>query len=88
MTVYKAVKDQAAAAADAADRPARRREPATRPAPTVEDTGATATCRPCWPTPVAIYKDNVKHVIDDGFVDVADVCTAELAAACTEAGIQ
>jgi D-xylose transport system substrate-binding protein len=38
--------------------------------------------------PVAIYKDNVKLVTDDGFVKVADICTADLAAACAAAGIQ
>ena len=38
--------------------------------------------------PVAIYKDNVKQVTDDGFVAVADICTPELAAACAEAGLQ
>jgi D-xylose transport system substrate-binding protein len=38
--------------------------------------------------PVAIYKDNIKLVTDDGFVAVADICTPELAAACTEAGLQ
>ncbi len=38
--------------------------------------------------PVAIYKDNIKVVTDDGFVAVSDICTPDLAAACTEAGLQ
>ena len=39
-------------------------------------------------TPTAIYKDNVKDVIADGFQKAADVCTAALAAACTSAGVK
>jgi D-xylose transport system substrate-binding protein len=38
--------------------------------------------------PVAIFRDNVKDVVDDGFVTAADLCTGEFAAACTELGIQ
>jgi D-xylose transport system substrate-binding protein len=38
--------------------------------------------------PVAIFRDNVKEVVDDGFVPAADLCTGEFAAACTELGIQ
>ncbi|MCW2801191.1 MAG: Monosaccharide transporter substrate-binding protein family, partial [Aeromicrobium sp.] len=37
-------------------------------------------------TPVAIYKDNVKDVIDDGYQTAADVCK-DLTAECTAAGI-
>ena len=37
--------------------------------------------------PEAIFKDNVKDVIDAGARPAADVCTAEYAALCTEAGI-
>lgn len=38
-------------------------------------------------TPEAIYKDNVKKVIDDGFQKASDVCTGEFAKLCTAAGI-
>ena len=37
--------------------------------------------------PVAIYKDNVKDVVDDGYVTKAELCTGAFAAACTAAGI-
>ncbi|MCV2490557.1 substrate-binding domain-containing protein [Geodermatophilus sp. YIM 151500] len=38
--------------------------------------------------PVSVTRDNVKEVVDDGFVTAADLCTGEFAAACTELGIQ
>ena len=38
--------------------------------------------------PVAITRENVKDVVDDGQVAAADLCTGEYAAACTELGIQ
>jgi D-xylose transport system substrate-binding protein len=39
-------------------------------------------------TPQAIFRDNVKDVVDDGFVTAADLCTGDFAAACTELGIE
>src|SRR5215213_3588421 len=39
-------------------------------------------------TPQAIFRDNVKDVVDDGFVSAADLCTGDFAAACTELGIE
>jgi D-xylose transport system substrate-binding protein len=38
--------------------------------------------------PKAIYKNNVKDVVDDGYVTAAELCTAAFAAKCTEAGIK
>ena len=38
-------------------------------------------------TPEAIYKDNVKKPIDEGYQKAADVCTGQYAAMCTAAGI-
>ncbi len=38
--------------------------------------------------PVSIFRDNVKDVVDDGFVTAADLCTGQFAGACTELGIQ
>jgi D-xylose transport system substrate-binding protein len=37
--------------------------------------------------PFMITKDSVKRVIDEGYVSAEEVCTGELAAACTELGI-
>ena len=38
-------------------------------------------------TPKAIFKENVKDVIDDGYVTKEEVCTSEFAKVCAEAGI-
>jgi D-xylose transport system substrate-binding protein len=38
--------------------------------------------------PIGIYKDNVKQVVDDGFVKASEICTAAYAAKCKAAGIQ
>jgi D-xylose transport system substrate-binding protein len=86
MTVYKAVKVQAAAAADAAIALLGGGQPATTG--TVRDDTGNRDVPAVLADPVAIYKDNIKQVTDDGFVAVADICTADLAAACTEAGLQ
>jgi D-xylose transport system substrate-binding protein len=86
LTVYKAVKVQAAAAADAAIALLSGGQPATTG--TVRDDTGARDVPAVLADPVAIYKDNIKLVTDDGFVQVADICTPELAAACTEAGLQ
>ena len=39
-------------------------------------------------TPKSITKDNVKDVIDDGYVTVAELCTGDFAAKCATAGIK
>ena len=38
--------------------------------------------------PVSVFRDNVKQVVDDGFVSASDLCTGQYAAACQELGIQ
>ena len=38
-------------------------------------------------TPEAIFQDNVKKVISDGFQKASDVCTGAFAAACTKYGV-
>ena len=38
-------------------------------------------------TPVSIFRDNVKDVVDDDFVKAADLCTGDFADACSELGI-
>jgi D-xylose transport system substrate-binding protein len=86
MTVYKAVKDEAKAASDAAIALIKGEQPATTG--TVRDDTGGRDVPSVLATPVAIYKDNVKQVIDDGFVKATDVCTPALAQACTDAGIQ
>ena len=38
--------------------------------------------------PEVVTKENVKTVVDDGYVTAADLCTADLAAVCEELGIE
>ena len=84
MTVYKAVKTEADAAAAAAIALASGEEPETNG--TVTDTQLNTEVPAVLATPVAIYKDNVKEVIDDGYQTAADVCK-DLTDECTAAGI-
>jgi D-xylose transport system substrate-binding protein len=84
MTVYKAIKAEADAAAGAAIALAKGEKPATNG--TVKDTEANADVPSVLADPVAIYKADVKKVIDDGFVTKDEVCKG-LEAQCKEAGI-
>lgn len=88
MTVYKAIKPEAEAAAELAY------DLATGAAvPSSMVTGTTNNGAVDVPsillTPVAVTKDNVETtVIADGFWKVSDICTADFAAACTAAGVK
>jgi D-xylose transport system substrate-binding protein len=53
----------------------------------VQDTEANREVPAILLEPQAITKDNVKDVVDGGGVTVADLCTGDYAAKCTEAGI-
>jgi D-xylose transport system substrate-binding protein len=86
MTVYKAVKTEAKAASDAAIALLSGGTPATTG--TVKDDTGGRDVPAVLADPVAIYADNIKTVVDDGFVKLADICPAELAAACATAGLQ
>jgi D-xylose transport system substrate-binding protein len=88
MTVYKAIKPEAEAAAELAYDLA---DGMAVPASMV--TGTTNNGSVDVPsillTPVAVTKDNVETtVIADGFWKVSDICTADFAAACTAAGVK
>jgi D-xylose transport system substrate-binding protein len=87
LTVYKAVKKEADAAAKlaialnsgdtaGADKLA---------SGTVKDTESNQDVKSVLLQPQAIFKDNVKAV--DGFVSAKDLCTAALKKACSDAGI-
>lgn len=54
---------------------------------TVPDTTTNKDVKSALATPEAIYKDNVKKVIDEGFQKASDVCTGKYAKLCTAAGI-
>ena len=86
MTVYKAVKQEADAASKLAIDLANGKKDA--PAQSVQDPQTKQSVPAVLLTPKAIYKDNVKDVVDDGFVTKADLCTGDFAAKCAAAGIQ
>ena len=85
MTVYKSAKLEAGALADAAIALVNGEEAKTTG--TTEDATGGRDVPSILLTPVSITKDNVKDVIDDGFWKASDICTADFADACAEAGI-
>ena len=87
MTVYKAVKKEADAAAALAIALIQGKDGASLATATVKDTVLNKDVPSSLQTPVAIYKDTVKDVITDGYQKAADVCTAAFKAACTAAGV-
>ncbi len=86
MTVYKAVRLEAEGLANLAVALINGEEGETNGE--VEDTEAGRMVPSLLLEPQAIFRDNVKDVVDDGFVTAADLCTGDFAAACTELGIQ
>jgi len=85
MTVYKAIKGEADAAAALAVSLAKGETVNTGQKVTDPESKKDVPAKLL--TPIAITKANVKAVIDDGFVTKAELCTAAYAAACTAAGI-
>ncbi|GIJ26165.1 sugar ABC transporter substrate-binding protein [Micromonospora qiuiae] len=85
MTVYKAVKKEADAAAELAIALAKGERKET--GQTVKDPESGRDVPSVLLTPVAIYKENVKDVIADGYVTKEQVCTGNFAKLCTDAGI-
>jgi D-xylose transport system substrate-binding protein len=85
MTVYKAVKKEADAASSAAIALLKGDQPQTTG--TVKDTQTGKDVPSILAVPVAIYKDNVKDVVADGYIAKADLCAGTYAAECTSAGI-
>jgi len=87
MTVYKAIQKEADAASKLAIALIQGEDASSLATGSVKDTVLDVDVPSVLEEPTAIYKENVKDVIDDGFQTAADVCTGEYAAACTEAGI-
>jgi D-xylose transport system substrate-binding protein len=85
MTVYKAVKQEADAASGLAISLAKGEKKSLTT--TVHDPTGNRDVPSVLLTPKAIYRDNVKDVIADGYVTKADLCTGAYAAMCTELGI-
>lgn len=86
MTVYKAVKQEADAAANLAVALAKGEK--KKVDGSVKDPEGKRDVPSVLLDPKAIYAANVKDVIDDGYVTAAEVCTGEVAAKCTAAGIK
>jgi D-xylose transport system substrate-binding protein len=85
MTVYKAIKKEADAAAELAIALAKGEKKDT--GKTVKDPQGNRDVPAVLLTPQSITKENVKDVVNDGFVTKAELCTGAYAAKCTEAGI-
>jgi D-xylose transport system substrate-binding protein len=87
MTVYKPIKLEAEAAAAAAIALVGGQTPVTNG--TVQDTMAHVAVPSNLLTPIAVTTANIEStVIADSFVKVSDVCTAAVAAKCTQYGIK
>lgn len=85
MTVYKAVAQEAQGLADLAIALINGEEAETNG--TVTDTESGREVPSILLEPQAIFRDNVKDVVDDGYVAAEDLCTGEYAEHCTELGI-
>jgi len=85
MTVYKAIKKEADGAAELAVALANGQTPSGLTA--VKDTESGKDVPSKLLEPVAIYKDNVKDVVADGYVTKDELCKDAFAALCTKAGI-
>jgi D-xylose transport system substrate-binding protein len=86
MTVYKAVKKEADAASELAIALAKGEQKTV--SGTSHDPQGNRDVPSVLLDPVAITKDNVKAVVDDGYVKAADLCTAAYKAACDQLGIK
>ncbi|MER7279425.1 substrate-binding domain-containing protein [Dactylosporangium sp. NPDC000244] len=86
MTVYKDVRREAAAAAKLAIALAKGETGVTTTK--VYDRVGKRDVDAILLEPKAITRDNVRDVIDDGYVPAADVCTPDFAAKCAAAGIK
>ena len=88
MTVYKAIKKEADAASALAIALIQGKDASSIATGTVMDTKLKKAVPSALETPQAIFKANVKAVIDDGYWKATDICTAKYAAACTKAGVK
>ncbi|MFN8097565.1 MAG: substrate-binding domain-containing protein [Dermatophilaceae bacterium] len=81
LTIYKAIKPEAEGAAAAAVAFITGQKPAT----SADKEGVPATLL----EPVVVTKDNIMDtIVKDGFYKVGDICTGDVAAACTKLGIK
>jgi D-xylose transport system substrate-binding protein len=85
MTVYKAIKQEADAAADLAISLAKGEKKSV--SQSVKDVESGKDVPSVLLTPKAIFKENVKDVVADGFVTKDQLCTGDFAKLCTENGV-
>jgi D-xylose transport system substrate-binding protein len=84
MTIYLNIKEQAENAAEAAVALARGEKPKT----TTTVNNGTADIPTTLLDPIAVTKDKIKDtIVADGFYQVSDICTPDIAAACAEVGL-
>jgi D-xylose transport system substrate-binding protein len=84
MTIYLNIKQQAENAAEAAVALAKGEKPTTN---TTVNNG-TADIPTTLLDPIAVTKDKIKDtIVADGFYKVSDICTPDIAPACTAAGL-
>jgi D-xylose transport system substrate-binding protein len=90
MTVFKPVKEEAEATAELAAALVNGDESAAEQVATdsVEDPQGKREVRAVLLEPYLITKDNVKQVVDEGYVSADDICTRDLADVCSELGIE
>jgi D-xylose transport system substrate-binding protein len=86
MTVYKPIKEESSSLVQVATALIKGQKPQTTGSATDAQGKRTVPSILLPPTP--IFKDNVKQVVDDGFVKASELCTAAFAAKCKAAGIQ
>ncbi|MFB9238636.1 sugar ABC transporter substrate-binding protein [Plantactinospora siamensis] len=87
MSVYKAIKKEADAAAQLSQALIKGQDAASVASATVKDTVLGKDVPSALQVPQAITVDNVKDVIADGYWKASDICTGEFAQACTQHGI-
>jgi D-xylose transport system substrate-binding protein len=87
MTVYKAIKKEADAASQLAIALIQGKDASSIATGSVKDTVLNKDVPSALETPQAIFKANVKDVIDDGFWKASDICTGKFTAECTKLGI-
>ncbi|MEA2446113.1 MAG: D-xylose transport system substrate-binding protein, partial [Thermoleophilales bacterium] len=88
MTVYKAIKPEAEAAAELAVALGRGEQPKSGVVNGSTDNGQKKVPSVLL-TPIAVTVDKIKDtIVKDQFWPVADICAGKYAAACTKAGIQ
>ena len=86
MTVYKPIKQEADGLVQVVTALAKGQKPQTNG--TANDPTGKRNVPSILLKPIGITKDNVKQVVDDGFVTKAELCTGAYAAKCKAAGIQ